>query len=67
MKLTARARVLTFLVLGALFALLVVNVAQGWQGNKCEALYNVYESTSDMGARDNLMIEGLNVGCFHYN
>ena len=66
-RFTTRAKVLAGILAGFAFALLVVNVMQGWQGAKCEALYNVYESTVDMQARDDLFIEGLNNGCFHYN
>lgn len=66
-RFTTRAKVIASILGGFAFALLVVNVMSSWQGNKCEALYNVYESTIDMQARDDLFIEGLNNGCFHYN
>lgn len=65
-RFTTRAKVLAGILAGFAFALLVVNVMQSWQGNKCETLYNVYENTIDMQARDDLFFEGLNNGCFHF-
>ena len=69
----------TQIVLGSIVALvgvavLVFAMVSMWHamfppsfGPECEALYNEYTETVDMGTREYLFQKGMDNGCFHYN